>query len=273
MCRVLCVSRSGYYSWLRRPPSERSIENERLVARIRVIHAQSRETYGSPRVHAELVSEGERVNKKRVARLMRENGIQPKTARRFKVTTNSNHSQPVAENTLNREFYATAPNRKWLTDITYIWTCEGWLYLAVVLDLFAKRVVGWSMKKTLSRALVFGGLKMAVGRRNPDRNLLHHSDRGSQYASDDYQLLLGFYDMECSMSRKGDCWDNAPMESFFATLKKELVYTTIFQTRQEAIDAVFDFIECFYNTKRRHSANGQVSPMEFERMYEMAAAV
>ena len=270
MCLVLEVSRSGYYAWRRRPKSNRADENERLVSRIRVIYGESRRTYGSPRVHAELVAQGECCNKKRVERLMRENGIQVEIKPKFKTTTDSNHDLPVSPNTLNRQFQAEAPDRKWLTDITYIWTSEGWLYLAVVLDLFSKMVVGWCLKNTVSRALVLGALKMALGQRNPDRNLLHHSDRGSQYASDEYQQLLEIYQMDCSMSRKADCWDNAPMESFFATLKKELVYRCVFLSREQAFREIFDYIEIFYNGKRRHSTLGYLSPRAFEQAYHSA---
>jgi transposase InsO family protein len=202
---------------------------------------------------------------------MREAGITPPRKRKFKRTTDSDHPYVTAENLLDRDFSSPAPNRFWSTDITYVWTSEGWLYLAVVMDLFSRRIVGWSMRKTLARQLVLSALHMALYGRNPGSGLIHHSDRGSQYASDDYQKELERRGIVCSMSRKGDCWDNAVLESFFATLKKELVYRQRFFTREQAIHAIFEYLEVFYNRRRRHSHLGYLSPAEFERALEMAA--
>jgi putative transposase len=264
LCRVLEVSRSGFYAWEERGPSARKAEDERLAVRIAAIYDASGKSYGSPRVHAELEAEGVAVSRKRVARLMAELGIESVRKRPYKATTDSNHAQPVAENVLDRQFDVAAPNVAWVTDITYIWTAEGWLYLAAILDLFSRRIVGHAMSERIDRALVLEALKNAVGRRAPDAGLVHHSDRGSQYASDDYQAALDDLGVVCSMSRKGNCWDNAVAESFFATLKTELVHTRRFATRTEAREAIFDFIEVFYNRRRRHSSIGYMSPIDFE---------
>lgn len=264
MCRVLEVSESGYYAWRSRDESQRQGQNRKLLVEIKAIHQESDQTYGSPRVHRELKARGIQCSEKRVARLMREAGIRAKQARRFKVTTDSRHSLPVAENVLDRQFEPDQANRRWASDITYIWTQQGWLYLAVVLDLFSRRVVGWSMQPTLERTLVIDALKMALQRRCPGPGLLHHSDRGSQYASGDYQRLLREASIICSMSRRGNCWDNAPVESFFSTLKRERVYHRRYRSRAEARADVFAYIEVWYNRKRRHSSLGYVSPSEYE---------
>ncbi|MFP2962870.1 IS3 family transposase, partial [Myxococcus sp. 1LA] len=227
---------------------------------------KSRGTYGSPRVHAELRAKGRRVSRKRVARLMGQQGLAARRTRRFVHTTDSRHTQPVASNVLARDFSADAPNRTWVTDITYVWTRQGWLYLAVVLDLFSRLVVGWAMGEFIDRHLVLGALDMALKRRRPPRGLLHHSDRGSQYSSEDYQRALASRGIECSMSRKGNCWDNAVAESFFSTLKMELVHDADFATRDQARAALFEYIEVFYNRQRRHSTLGYVSPVEYERL-------
>lgn len=224
MCRVLEVSASAYYAWRGRPESRRVREDRRLLVEIRAVYLAKRQTYGSPRIHAELKALGLRHGEKRVARLMRDNDIRAKQKRKFKVTTDSRHSHPVAPNLLERDFEAVAPNQKWVADITYIQTGEGWLYLAAILDLYSRIIVGWSMSSRMTRRLVLDALEMAVGRRRPGPGLTHHSDRGSQYACGDYQKALIAQGMLCSMSRKGDCWDNAPMESFFHTLKTELVF-------------------------------------------------
>lgn len=268
LCRILGVSRSGFYAWQGREPSARSAQDARLSVQVAAIHQRSRGLYGSPRVHAELRADGVSVSRKRVARLMGEIGIESRRKRRFKATTDSNHSLPIAENILERKFEVDAPDVAWVTDITYVWTSEGWLYLAAILDLFSRRVVGFSMSESIDRSLVLDALRVAVGRRGPDAGLLHHSDRGSQYASGDYQDALRQLGVVCSMSRKGDCWDNAVAESFFATLKTELVYLRRFATRAEARAAIFDFIESFYNRRRRHSALGYLSPMEFEMKFD-----
>ena len=266
MCQVLEVSASGYYAWRRRPVSQREQDNQELLAQIKEVHAASRKTYGSPRVHAELVQQGTQCNKKRVERLMRVNDIRGKQRGRRRVkTTDSAHDLPVAPNVLNRQFEADAPNQKWVTDITYIPTDEGWLYLAAVLDLFSRRVIGWSMARTLCTSLVKNALRMAIADRHPQAGLLHHSDRGSQYASADYQSLMDAHEMVVSMSRTGNCYDNAPMESFFGTLKCELVHDRHYGTHAEARQDIFEYIEVFYNRKRRHSSLGYLSPVEYEQ--------
>jgi transposase InsO family protein len=264
MCQVLEVSPSGYYAWRKRPQSATAKRRRRLTVIIKAIYEESRQNYGSPRVFKELQARGESCNVKTVARIMRENGIVAKRRRKFKVTTDSNHALPVAENLLDRQFTVTAPNRVWVSDITYLPTWEGWLYLATVQDLFSRKIVGWSMQPRMTRQLVIDALEMAVDRRRPERGLLCHSDRGSQYASDDYQAVLARHGIVCSMSRKGDCWDNAVMESFYSTLKTELIYHGVFRTRDEARRAVCEYIEMFYNRIRRHSTLGYLSPAEFE---------
>lgn len=272
MCRVLMVAKSGYYAWLGRPESKRSRENERLLIKIKVVHKQSKETYGSPRVHRQLVKEGETCGEVRVAKLMAANGIRAKQDKRFVVTTDSKHDQRVAENVLDRRFEVDAPDKVWASDITYIPTDEGWLYLAGMLDLCSKSVVGWSMGDSLGSSLVIEALEMAYQRRQPEAGLLHHSDRGSQYASREYRDILEGYGIEQSMSRKGNCWDNAPMESFFGTLKRELVNHRRYRTRQEARRDIFEYIEAFYNRKRLHSSLGYMSPADFERQWAQPLA-
>lgn len=274
MCDRLGVSKSGFYAWRQRPPSARKLEDARLATEVRAAYAGSKGRYGSPRVHRELVANGRRVGKHRVARLMRENGLRGRRKRRFRHTTDSDHTMPIAPNTLAREFTVHAPNEVWVTDITYIPTREGWLYLSAILDLFSRRVVGWSMSERMTRQLALDALTMALRARTPPLGLLHHSDRGSQYASADYRAALAAAGIECSMSRKGNCWDNAVAESFFATLKTELVHETDWATRAEARSAIFEYLEVFYNRRRRHSSIDYVSPEEFELMYkarEMAA--
>jgi putative transposase len=267
LCKVLDVSRSGFYASQRRGPSARVLKDEKLAVAIAAAHKVGRGAYGSPRVHKELKADGVAVGRKRIARIMGELGLAGRRRRRFKATTDSKHNLPVAENVLDRKFEVDAPNVAWVTDITYVWTAEGWLYLAAILDLFSRRVVGFAMSERIDRALVLEALRAAVGRRAPNAGLLHHSDRGSQYASGDYQDALDDLGVVCSMSRKANCWDNAVAESFFATLKTELVYTRRFATRAEAREAIFDFIEVFYNRRRRHSSLGYVSPVEFEMKF------
>ena len=270
MCRVLGISASGYYAWKQRRPSTRQQANEAMVERIRTIHAESEATYGSPRVHAELKAQGIQCNKKRVERLMRVHCIQGRQRKRWRPrTTDSGHSLPVAPNVLNREFEAEAPDLKWVTDITYIPTAEGWLYLAAVMDLYSRRIVGWSMASRYTSKLVKDALKLAVAQRQPGPGLIHHSDRGSQYASADYRVLLTAWGMVASMSRKGNCYDNAPMESFFGTLKTERVHHRRYQTRAEARQDIFHYMEVFYNRKRRHSALSYMSPDQFEKSRKM----
>ena len=268
MCRVLEVSTSGYYDWRGRAESRRQKQDRRLVVEIKAIHKESRQTYGSPRIHDELKDRGVRCGRKRVARLMRLHGLRAKQTRRFKATTDSTHTLPVAENVLSRQFTPSAPDVVWAADITYIPTRQGWLYLAVVLDLFSRRVVGWSMHKRLGRSLVLDALQMALRRRSPRPGLIHHSDRGSQYASGDYQGLLQAQQMVCSMSRRGNCWDNAPVESFFSTLKRELVHHRRWQTRTEARAEIFEYIEVWYNRQRRHSSLGYQSPVQYEALFK-----
>lgn len=266
LCSKLKVSTSGFYAWRARPISERKQTDAVLGGKIIEIHADSRSTYGSPRIHFELQTQGIRVGKKRVARLMQERGLTARRRRRFRPqTTDSNHRHPIAENVLARSFSRSAPNQAWVGDITYIRTKQGWLYLAVLLDLYSRRVVGWSMSECIDRRLVLGALSMAVVNRGiPVAGVLHHSDRGSQYACEDYRQALRDYRFSVSMSRKGNCWDNAVAESFFSTLKVELIHQRQFATRDEARSAVFEYIEVFYNRRRRHSALGYLTPAEFE---------
>jgi transposase InsO family protein len=274
MCRVLDVSISGYYAWRVRPVSQREQANAQLVAHIRQVHAHSRSTYGSPRIHAELKECGYPCNVKRIARLMRLHGIRGKCRRRKKVlTTDSQHGLPVVVNVLDQQFTATAPNQKWVADITYLPTQEGWLYLAGVLDLFSRKFVGWAMAETMTTALVIQALQMALHTRKPGTDLLHHSDRGAQYASHDYQALLKAHHIEVSMSRTANCYDNAVMESAWATLKSELDDDgqLCWPTRQQARSDVFCYIEGFYNRQRRHSALGYLSPDAFERQYALGS--
>lgn len=266
MCRAAGVSRSGYYAASRRPESRRARENRCLTVEIRAIHQESRKTYGSPRVWAELRARGLRCSRNRVARLMQRAGIQAVMRRRYRHTLDSKHDYPVAPNVLGQDFRVESRNRVWLTDITYIPTEEGWLYLSAVLDLHSRRAVGWSMAARIDRQLTMAALEMALGRRRPAAGLVHHSDQGGQYACWDYQRLLADNGLECSMSRRGNPYDNAAMESFFKTLKVELVYRCRFQTREEAKAAVVDYIETFYNCRRRHSALGYLSPAEYEEV-------
>jgi transposase InsO family protein len=264
-CDVLRVSRSGYYTWRKRPPSATALRREALLTAIRDVHRTSRETYGSPRVQAELRERGTPCNRKTVAKVMRAAGIRAKSHRKFRVTTtDSRHPHPVAENVLARDFTAERPHQKWVADITYIATLEGWLFLAAVVDLFSRKVVGWSMSERIDSRLVVDALEMAVSRQRPGTELVAHSDRGVQYASEHYQRVLSEHGITCSMSRRGDCWDNAPMESFFATLKKELVHHESYATRAAARASLFEYIEVFYNRVRRHSSLGYVSPSDFE---------
>ena len=265
MCRMLEVSRCGFYAWRGRPESTRSREDRRLLVKIKASHAASRETYGSPRVHRDLREDGETIGRGRVARLMRVAGLRSKRRRRYRVTTDSNHSQPVAANVLERDFTAEASNRKWASDITYVPTRSGWLYLAVVLDLYSRRVVGWAMSTRITRKLALDALRMALVHRDRPRMLVHHSDRGSQYASKDYRRVLQAHGIQCSMSRRGNCWDNAVVESFFATLKTELIHHSDYRLPQEAKAEIFEYIEVFYNRQRRHSTLDYQTPVGFER--------
>jgi transposase InsO family protein len=265
VCEVLEVSRSGYYAWRDRSPSRQSQRRTALAAKIGRVHAGHRGVYGSPRVWRALKAAGETVSQNTVAKVMRAVGLRGKVKRAFVPrTTDSAHAQPVAPNVLDRQFTAESPNRKWVGDITYIPTDEGWLYLAGVIDLHSRRLVGWSMADHLQTDLVADALTMALARRRPPAGLLHHSDRGVQYASDAYQSLLHDNQIQVSMSGKGDCWDNAVMESFWATLKTELVHHEHYATREEARRSIFEYIEVFYNRTRLHSSLGYVSPEAFE---------
>jgi putative transposase len=267
MCRVLRVSTSGFYAWQRRPKCRQVQRREALRGEIKKIHqTKNKDSYGSPRVHQELQKQGTFCCENTVAKVMQESGIQAKTVKKFQVTTDSKHSHPVAENVLDRQFDgATEPNQIWVSDITYVWTTEGWIYLTCVLDLYSRKVVGWSMSSRMTKEFVMEALEMAIRQRCPRDNLLHHSDRGSQYASEAYRELLTRNGITCSMSRKGNCWDNAVMESFFATLKKELIHHERYETRSAARASIFEYIEVFYNRQRMHSTLGYQSPEHFEQ--------
>jgi putative transposase len=265
MLRILEASKSGYYDWIDRPISGRGKRRQEVVEQIRKAHQDSRHIYGSPRIAVELKASGLKVCENTVARYMRQEGLRSKVKRPFRVrTTDSNHEHPVALNVLDRTFSAPAPDRKWCVDITYVQTDEGWLYLAAVIDLFSRKIVGWEMADHLRAELCVNALSTAIQRRRPGPGLLHHSDRGVQYACEAYRSFLDRYGMEPSMSRTGNCYDNAVMESFFGTLKTELVYHEQYQTRAQARLSIFEYIEVFYNRKRRHSAIGYQSPESFE---------
>lgn len=264
MCKIFCVSRAGFYAWRKRPESKHKRDDKRYLVLIKASFKRSRETYGYRRIHDDLIDQNEMCGKHRVERLMRENNIKPKTRRKFKVTTDSKHNKPTHENYLSRQFNASAPNERWVSDITYVQTMEGWLYLAVIMDLFSRKIIGWSMSNRLKETLVIDALKMALFRRKIHTNLLLHSDRGSQYAADDFQQLLRNNNIKCSMSRKGNCWDNSAMESFFHSLKTECVYHEKYKNRNEAKKSIFDYIEIFYNRQRKHSFLGYKSPEQFE---------
>lgn len=264
MCRVLSVTRQGYYAWKRRSPSVRSVTDTGLRVAIRAIHQRSKRSYGSPRICRYLRRQGHCVSEKRVARLMVQEGLRAKRSKRFRVTTDSRHTKVVHENVLARDFAVGTPNRAWAGDITYLWTREGWLYLAVVMDIGTRRVIGWSMQETLRTELVTGALDMALGARPVPSGLLCHSDRGSQYGSEDVQAMMDRYQLRGSMSRKGNCWDNAVVESFFASFKTELVHEARWTTRAEAKSAVVEWIEGWYNRERMHSSLDDLSPVEFE---------
>lgn len=269
MCCLLNVSRSGFHEWQNRTPSARSVDNDRITGLIRSFFVQSDRTYGSPRIYRDLFDTGERSCLNHVAKLMRLAGLKARLPRRARpLDAGQRPAHPVASNLLERNFEATSPNVKWVADFTYVDTAEGWLYVAVVLDLFSRRIVGWAMSHTMTAQFVMDALIMAVWRRGQPRKLLHHSDQGSQYSAEDFQRLLAHHGIVCSMSRKGDCWDNAAVESFFSSLKQERLYRRPrYRTRNEARADVFDYIERFYNPRRRHSKLGQVSPAEFERQF------
>lgn len=264
MCRVLAVSESGFYAWRKRPMSQHQREDALLTAQISQVFTLGRGVYGSPRIHAELRTQGYTCSRKRIARLMRAQGISAKPKRRRVVTTDSRHDHPIAPNLLERDFTASAADRKWVSDITAVPTAQGWLYLAAILDLYSRRVVGWSMSSSCDEALAETALRMALARRCPKQGLLHHSDRGSQYTSRAYRALLAHAGIQVSMSRKGNCYDNAAMESFFGSLKSECVHRCTYLTHEEARRSLFDYVEIFYNRVRRHSTLGYLSPAAFE---------
>jgi putative transposase len=264
LCRALRVSRSGFYDWRSRPESRRGKEELDLVRKIEQIHLSSRRTYGSPRIHAQMQAMGYTISRKRVERLMRKHQIRARRKRRYRVTTDSQHGFHVAPNRLRRNFTASAANKVWAGDITFVWTQEGWLYLAVMMDLFSRRIVGWSMSDTLDRNLTLEALEMAHKRRRPHKGLIHHTDRGRQYACEEYKERLDEYGMLASMSRTRDCWDNAVVESFFHSIKTEFIELEKFNTRQQAKSAIFEWIEVFYNRERLHSTNDYLSPVDFE---------
>jgi putative transposase len=265
LSRALGVSRAGFYAWRSRPESKRDCEDRRLAMLVRAAHEESRRTYGSPRVHVDLAAQGERVGRKRIVRLMRQEGLKARVRRRYRSTTMSEHDQPIAPNLLAREFEAEAPNRRWVGDTTELAAGSGRLYLAAILDLYARVIVGWAVSAVNDRHLTGRALAQALRRRSPESGLMHHSDQGSTYASQDYREALAARGITCSMSRRGECYDNAVMESWFSTLKFELGER--FENHGQAKDALFDYIEVFYNQKRRHSTVGYSSPAEYERRY------
>jgi len=265
MCRVLSVTRSGFYAWRKRPASDWARTEKRLAVEVRSIFEESQRRYGSPRIHRELRAQRRPVGRHRVARLMRIQGLQARKRRRFVTTTTSEHALSTAPNLLNRRFATDAPNMVWTGDVTFIWTEQGWAYLAVLLDLFSRRAVGWALSDKNDEALTVAALQMAIDQRTPAPGLIHHTDRGTTYAATEYQDLLHRHGMRCSMSRKGNCWDNAVSESFFSTLKTECIAGQSFSTLHAARREVFAYIATFYNSTRRHSTIGYLSPMEFER--------
>ena len=266
------VSRSGFYSWINRDKSLRQKERERLIPRVKAIHKQTRKSYGARRISKELEAQGESCKRSKAGTIMKLAGVVAKQKKKFKATTDSKHNLPVAPNLLARNFQVPEPDQVYCGDITYIWTTEGWLYLAIVLDLYSRQVVGWSMSNRMTKKLVLDALRMAIWRRHPESGLIFHSDRGSQYCSKYFQDMLKKHGMLSSMSRKGNCWDNSVAESFFGSLKKERVFDSIYMTREEARRDIVDYMEMFYNSKRRHSYLGYLSPKEFEKMMLMKKA-
>ena len=271
MCRVLDVSESGYYAWRKRPQSQHTREDARLTTQIQDLFVARRGVYGSPRIHADLKALGWRTSRKRVARLMQENGMDARRKPFHPITTRSNPKHAVAPNLLQQDFTAERPNEKWTGDITYIPTAQGWLYLAVILDVFSRRVIGWAMSARCDELLVETALRMALARRRPKAGLLHHTDRGSQYTSRAYQQVLAQVEIKVSMSGKGNCYDNAVTESFFGTVKDECVHRTLYHSHDEARQSLFEYLEVFYNRQRRHSSLGYLSPAVFEQQWELRA--
>jgi len=270
LCRVMVVSRSGYYKYLKTKHENKMDPDFELIAKVRQIHSDTRGSYGSRRMSGQLRDDGYDVGRYRAGSLMKKAGVSVKRRKKFKITTDSNHKLPVAPNLLNRQFIVERPDTVWCTDITYLWTLQGWLYLAVVLDLYSRKIVGWAMSNRMTAPLVKDALSMAYWHRKPGKGLIHHSDRGSQYAGNEYQKLLEQYGMVCSMSRKGDCWDNAVVESFFHSLKTEWTTDILYKTRDEARSDVIRYIEMFYNSHRLHSFLGYKNPNIFENNYSLA---
>lgn len=267
MCEVLGVSTSGYYAWYNRPKSEQKKRRDLLTARIKRIHLESREIYGSPKITKILKSQGVNVSQKTVTRIMKENQIRSKTVKKYKATTNSKHHLPIYPNLLNQQFKVDHPGQVWVGDITYIWTSEGWLYLASIMDLYSRRLIGWAMGERMTKELVITALKRAMVTQPPTKGLIHHSDRGSQYASNDYQDLLREKELITSMSRKGNCYDNACIESFHGIIKRELIFHESYKTRNQAKRSIFEYIVSFYNYKRIHSTNEYMAPIVYEKLY------
>ena len=270
MCEILEVFRSGYYAWKNTPQTARHLADLRLTELIRKSFHESRQTYGTERIQRDLRDWGETISRRRIGKLMKQAGLHCKTIKKYKATTNSKHNESISPNLLNRNFKVDKPNTFWVGDITYIWTDEGWFYLATVIDLFSRKIVGWAMADNMKTKLVNDALNMALGQRKPPKGLVWHTDRGSQYASKEHRALLKQHGIVQSMSRKGDCWDNAVAESFFHTLKTELIFHERYQTREQARRSLFEYIEVFYNRKRRHSANNLMSPANFETFRKVA---
>jgi putative transposase len=267
MCQVLGVSKGGYYEWRDRPQSEQAKRKEKLTAQIKRVYMESKRRYGSPKITELLNQEGWNVSQKTVTRIMREKGLRSKTVKKYKATTNSKHSYPVYPNLLNQQFQVDKPGTVWVGDITYIWTKQGWLYLATIMDLFSRRIIGWDMSNRMTKDLTITALQRAMDQQPPTEGLIHHSDRGSQYAANDYQEILRNYKITTSMSRKGNCYDNACIESFHSVLKRELIFHEKYQTRDEAKQSIFGYIMTFYNYKRIHSAIQYMSPLAYEKKY------
>lgn len=267
MCEILGVSKSGYYAWLKRPKSEQKKRKEKLVGQIKRVHLESRRIYGSPKITKQLNSEGVSISERTVSRYMKEEEIRSKTVKKYKATTNSNHNLPVYPNLLEQQFEVERPGQAWVADITYIWTSEGWLYLATIMELFSRRIIGWSMAERMTKELVIAALKRAIQTQPPTHGLIHHSDRGSQYASKEYQQLLQDNGIITSMSRKGNCYDNACIESFHGVIKKELIFHEKYTTREQAKRSIVEYIVSFYNYKRIHSFNNYMAPVAYEKQY------
>lgn len=267
MCEVLGVSKSGYYAWLNRPKSKQKERKEKLTGQVKRVHLESRKNYGSPKITKQLNSEGVTVSQKTVTRIMKEEGIRSKTVKKYKATTNSKHNLPVYPNLLDQQFKVERPGQAWVADITYIWTSEGWLYLATIMELFSRRIIGWAMAERMTKELVIIALKRAISTQPPTSELIHHSDRGSQYASKEYQQILQDNRIITSMSRKGNCYDNACIESFHGVIKRELIFHEKYITREQAKRSIVEYIVSFYNYKRIHSFINYMTPIAYEKQY------